>query len=512
MTAATIEDITRQIYKHDLDMGFIRSGAYEVMPRMLGEACKVFERQQDREVFLMGALPVCATLMRGAHVQTRKGKKGLNIAVWIYSSYAAGKGVAAMANILLEAVKHQAKEEFDRCCQQQKHLADQYRAEYSMKNGILKARIKEEYEARHEREQLIKIPSSKRTEQQSSRLKELDTTLQQCLEKPALPNEPAPVPKEDISLPLYGNVKTIRDSIEENDGHVLFFDTEADSLHMNSGEYGDLRLIFKQGIENEKSGQIFKTTGLKEWRSYISVMIAATDDQLVRFITGPRDGLFSRFLYYGFEDTDEWVSQRPNGERSYEDQVQTFQARFAGLYDAVKEMKPTVVFTERQWDCHDEEWAQRKRDALETHSALGGSIHRLGHFQLRIAATFAIMRQYERGTVTEDVICDDDSWTASRLVMARFLRGLYDAWDLYSEDQLPTDIPGHDAELQAAKVAAAKAAQTLKEEGTHTLVQIHDAILSDAQFTAFTTTWRGIVNGNAKKNRVRRLLTFIQRD
>ena len=261
-----MEDIERQASQRDLDKQYIRDGVYDMLPELLRKACNVFERKIEREVFLMSALPVCATLMRGAKIVTRKGPQGLNLAVWIYSDAGIGKGVAGMADTLLDAVK----------------------AEAMARYNDSRMRYEDDLDAHRTRLTLIK---KQRTEAIEKGQHEL----------PPLPQAPPPPPREDISLPLYGNVKSIRDEIEQNGGQILFFDTEADSLSMSSGEYGDLRIIIKQGIENEKSGQLFKTTGLKEWRSYISLMIGATDDQLVKFIKRPQDGLFSRFLFYGFK-------------------------------------------------------------------------------------------------------------------------------------------------------------------------------------------------------------------
>lgn len=506
----THENIQRQVFRFELEKEFIREGAFESMPKMLRDACNVFQDKQDREVFLMGALPVCAALMRGAHVMTNRGKKGLNVGVWVWSSFSVGKGIAGMAKLLLTAVRSEAKDRYQSREQESKHLTDRYNAEYRFKKKELDRIVSEEYQARKERDELAMKRS--KSESEKKRMAELNVLLERCIkDKPDLPAPPDQVPSEDIVLPLYGNVKTIRDSIADNEGHILFFDTEADSLQMKSGEYGDLGQVIKQGIENEDMSQIFKTTGLQEWRPYISLMIGATDNQLLQFIKGPHDGLFSRFLYYGFEGTDAWKSQRPGDGPDFESQLLGMQARFAQLYDAVKEAKPTVNFTQLQWDDHDATCEEWKIQAVKTHSAMGGCINRLGHFQLRIAATFAIMRAVEAGgTLGQELRCDNDSWTAAKLVAQRFLRGLYDTWDLYKQDQLPTDRRRRDVEHDKARVLAATEAQRLKESENRTLAEIHDIIIAAQEFTPFTVTWCGNMDRNAKKQRVSRLLTFLQ--
>lgn len=476
LNAPTMEDIERQASQRDLDKQYIRDGVYDMLPELLRKACNVFERKIEREVFLMSALPVCATLMRGAKIVTRKGPQGLNLAVWIYSDAGIGKGVAGMADTLLDAVK----------------------AEAMARYNDSRMRYEDDLDAHRTRLTLIK---KQRTEAIEKGQHEL----------PPLPQAPPPPPREDISLPLYGNVKSIRDEIEQNGGQILFFDTEADSLSMSSGEYGDLRIIIKQGIENEKSGQLFKTTGLKEWRSYISLMIAATDDQLVKFIKRPQDGLFSRFLFYGFKDTQEWVSSEPSDRPDYTSQLEAMQGAYASLYDRVRDAAPTVHFLPEQWRDHTEMFTAQKANAIETHTALAGSVHRLGQFMLRIAAILTIMREH-RGNkqMPRELTCDKHSWTAARHITLRFFRGLYEAWGLFQPNELPTDKEGQNIAYEKAHIAAANEARRLKEEGL-TLCQVHDSLLSDKQLAAFTCRWSGKMSKNTKKQRVSRLVTFIQR-
>lgn len=507
----TIEEIAREANGEELHEAFMDEGLYGLLPSMLGDACRVFERIQDREVFLMGALPVCSTLMRGAHTMTNRGPQGLNLAVWIYAPYGAGKGMASMADILLESVREEAQQRQDEANALHAHAVDVYNSESKLAKKALNEMVSRERDAREALKPLRKIAEPSRTADQAKQVADLENVIRDCTEKPTLPTLPPPPPREDITLPLYGNVKTIRDYIEANEGHVLFFDSEADSLHMQSGEYGNLGIIFKQGIENEKSGQIFKTTGNKSWTSYISIMIAATDDQLIKFIKGPTDGLFSRFLYYGFEGDNGWLSQRPTKAKNYQSQLLGFSPRYASLYEAVREFQPTVTFTEGQWDNHDRLYQKKKIAAVKTHTALGGSINRLGKFQLRLASTLAIMRHHEAGTMAEELECDRDSWSAAELIIYRFERGLFETWDLYNVEQLPTDNEGRNADHDIAKIAAAKEALRLQEERGLALAQIHDTLIFDERFRAFTSNWSVIVNNSARKNRVRRLLTYRQR-
>ena len=475
MTLISLDQIKREMYGAELDGGYISDDVYDLLPNMLRDACNVFERRQDKEAFLVAALPVCSTLMRGARIAVKQGKKGLNLAVWIHSSFAAGKGIAGMADNLLEGVKIEA-------AKRQRLALEDHRNEMDEFNTRL-ALVKKERE---------------------KKIKEKKHDL------PPLPIAPPKPPKEDITLALYGHTKTLRDWVAENEGNVLFIDTEADSLNKKGGEYGDLRILFKQGIENEKSSNAFMSTGLQEWRSYISILITATDDQLVQFIQGPQDGLFSRFLFYGFEGDDGWVSSRPVDGEDYTSKLQRLQPRYASLYDRVREAAPTVTFTTQQWDDHDEEFAAIKEAAKHTHTALGGSTHRLGHFRLRIAAMLSIMRSH-RSTMEMDqaITCDEKSWTASRLIIHRFVRGMYDTWSLYHDEQLPTDQQHRGADFEAARCAAAKEAKRLRGENLKN-IEIFDRIQADTEFTAFTRTWSEKKTHGSKKTAVSRLLTYLQ--
>jgi len=499
MTAPIISEETKlQAYKELLELEFLPKRFYGLLSPMLREPCKVFDHDQDRETFLIAALPVCATLMRGAKMRIRKGEVDLNLAVWIHAPFGIGKGVAGMARLLVDQARSEAMEEYLETNAGYEERLKRYRAQQNIINRVIK-----EDEERQLIQEVDAVDNGHATAEQP-----------RSIRKEAVLPEPEVPSKEDIILPLYGNVKTIRDHISDNDGHILFFDTEADSLHTSSGDYGDLRLIIKQGIENEKSSQVFKTTGLQEWTPVISLMIAATEDQLKKFIKGPHDGLFSRFLYYGFEGSQEWHSMRPKADVvGYNESIQRFQGIYAALYRAVKEAAPTVNFTDRMWDQHDEDWTLFKHEAINIHSALAGSIHRLGFFQLRIAAVLTIMHHFETKTSIESEIeCDMHSWVASKQIIGRFLRGLYDTWAIYKEEELPTDQVGRGVDYKVAKVAAAKEAMRLKREENLTNVQVFDALRAEKEFTPYTVNWCSKLTLGARKTEISRLLKFVPED
>ena len=492
------EETKRQAYKQQLDLEFLPPSFYGLLSPMLSKPCQVFDHEQDRETFLIAALPVCATLMRGAKMRIRKGEVDLNLAVWLHAPFGVGKGIAGMARILVDQVRSEAMEEYMETNAGHEERLKRYRAQQNIINRVIK-----EVEERQLIQEVDAVDSGHATAEQP-----------RSIRKEAVLPEPEVPSKEDIILPLYGNVKTIRDHISDNDGHILFFDTEADSLHTSSGDYGDLRLIIKQGIENEKSSQVFKTTGLQEWTPVISLMIAATEDQLKKFIKGPHDGLFSRFLYYGFEGSQEWHSMRPKPDvAGYDESIQRFKGIYASLYRSVKEYAPTVNFTDRMWDQHDEDWTNYKHEAINDHSALAGSIHRLGFFQLRIAAVLSIMHHFETcTTIKSEIDCDMQSWMASRQIIGRFLRGLYDTWAIYKDDELPTDQPGRGVDSKVAKVAAAKEAMRLKREENLTHIQVFKELISNKELTAFTVNWCGKMKPQAKKTAISRLLKFVPED
>jgi hypothetical protein len=197
----------------------------------------------------------------------------------------------------------------------------------------------------------------------------------------------------------------------------------------------------------------------------------------------------------------------------YNESIQRFQGIYAALYKAVKDAAPTVNFTDRMWDQHDEDWTHFKHEAINDHSALAGSIHRMGFFQLRIAAVLTIIHHFETKTSIESEIeCDMRSWMASKQIIGRFLRGLYDTWAIYKEEELPTDQVGRGVDYKVAKVAAAKEAMRLRREENLTNVQVFDALRAEKEFTPYTVNWCSKLTLGAKKTEISRLLKFVPED
>lgn len=205
---------------------------------------------------------------------------------------------------------------------------------------------------------------------------------------------------------------------------------------------------------------------------------------------------------------------RPKPEAvGYNESIKRFQGIYAALYRAVKEAAPTVNFTNQMWDQHDEDWTDYKHEAINDHSALAGSIHRLGFFQLRIAAVLTIMHDFETSTtIKSEIECDMQSWIASRQIITRFLRGLYDTWAIYKEDELPTDQAGRGVDYKVSKVAAAKEAMRLKREENLTHVQVFKELISNKELNAFTVNWCGKMKPQAQKTAISRLLKFVPDD
>jgi len=139
MTAPIISEETKlQAYKELLELEFLPKRFYGLLSPMLREPCKVFDHDQDRETFLIAALPVCATLMRGAKMRIRKGEVDLNLAVWIHAPFAHGKGVAGMARLLVDQARSEAMEEYLETNAGYEERLKRYRAQQNIINRVIK--------------------------------------------------------------------------------------------------------------------------------------------------------------------------------------------------------------------------------------------------------------------------------------------------------------------------------------------------------------------------------------
>ena len=121
-----------------------------------------------------------------------------------------------------------------------------------------------------------------------------------------------------LFLPANSSSTGIFQLLNKNNGDELIFETEGDTLtNFFKSEHGDYSDGFRKAFHHETISYFRRTKN--EWveiqNPRLSTVLTGTPNQIFNLIPNTEDGLFSRFIFYGFNITPEWgnLAQAPLG-------------------------------------------------------------------------------------------------------------------------------------------------------------------------------------------------------
>ena len=233
---------------------------------------------------------------------------------------------------------------------------------------------------------------------------------------------PMPVPprKQKLFLPVTGSTSSFLEALAENDSRGIIIETEADILQMTFGKgmghfCGMLRKVF-----HHESTQVVRAKGNVEIsvdRPHLAVVLAGTPDQVRQMMPDASNGLFSRFLFYAFEDDlafrDPFAS---NGELNLEEFFGHRSNDLSYLYSILAERKSRLSFqfTAQQQQFFLHEFDRRcTLNREEMGKDFEASSRRLGLIAFRIAMVLTGLRLMDRSLIMSPTLCnDEDFWSA----------------------------------------------------------------------------------------------------
>ncbi len=386
---------------------------YEALPRLLTDGCQAFQSQRERDVFfvsavavLSGCMPSVRGVYDGADVQA-------NLFVFVVAPAGSGKGSLTWARMLGLAY-HKARVE----------VSEQARQDYDQ------------------------------------RAAEARTDKQPFLEHPP--------PYTPLFLPGNSSSAAFIKALKENGETGIICETEADTL---SGalkqDWGDYSDLLRKAFHHESIGYLRKTGERYEIeRPALSVVLAGTPGQVSKLIPNAENGLFSRFLFYCFENEPVWRDVSPvSGRPSLND-------HFGRLSESVKTMALMLADTEpmvfalqpHHWKVLNQTCPLWLADAIDdTAKSFSGTVYRLGLVIYRLAMVLTILERYEAGSLTTSVVCQDSAFVTA-MKMAQILldhsKRMYGVmprtgWGSTEPDkrsQFLTSLPDHFDRIQADAV------------------------------------------------------------
>lgn len=398
---------------------------YDTLPAMLGKLIARFADAEERELFLVGALGVISGMMPNYKSKYFGHDVGTNLYCFIIGRYGTGKGSLKWARMLGEAA-HNARLEAA------KKETEQYKrekAQYSVQMALY--------------------------------------TKGKLAEPPA---EPQPPRHLKLFIPANTTKTAVIQLLQENEGRGIMFETEGDTLaDMLRQDYGNFSDILRKAYHHEALSFFRRADNedVSVMQPELSVVLSGTHDQLLKLIPSIDNGLYSRFLFYRLEGSDEFKSPFQNATKTMHVGLEFAAEEFAKMYARLLGQKPTISFelTAEQQQRFTEHYIKVKQHTQQHISAdLDGSVNRTALMAYRLAMIFTMLRRYETDPELKTwfLPCNDDDLDNALHIMDVLT---HNATDVYTYlDRHGAQRPSGSADLttdeQRAKVI------TLKHRGT----------------------------------------------
>lgn len=224
-----------------------------------------------------------------------------------------------------------------------------------------------------------------------------------------------PCPELEIKL-LPGNVSSskIYKHLQISQYGLLIFESEADSLsQMFKQDWGNFSDVLRKTFHHE-SISISREVDDKFFEvnyPQLSMVIAGTPNQVKPLIHSKENGLFSRFLFYYFNEPSHWKDVSPNGHTINTEELFTNSGEelFRFYYRLLMlENEIEIKLTNQQWEKFNATMSTITESAIhESISEILPIIKRQGVIFFRIAMILTMIRNINNPYLENITYCDD---------------------------------------------------------------------------------------------------------
>lgn len=353
------------------DLPRIPKEVYENLPMLLQDGCNILTDEIEREVFLIGALGFLSGCLPNVWMYYDGQKIESNLFVYITTRAGGGKGSLVFAYLLVKAIHDKKKKQYEEAQKAYKQELKQYRKD-----------LKNDPDLEEPRQPKIKM----------------------------------------LVIPANNSSTGVVELINENDGRVILFETEGDTLAITfKTDYGNYSDCLRKAFHHETIR--YYRRGGKEYveieNPYLSAIFSSTFDQLKRLIPTAENGLFSRFLLYEVKPSMKFKKVKDRQKNGYEESFLKLGEKITELYEMLVIGKPIeILTTEEQNEKFYKIFQKWKYEVNEFISEdLDGTVNRLGIISNRIMMIFTTLRILESGESTNEYVCTDQDFdNAMRIV------------------------------------------------------------------------------------------------
>ena len=342
----------------------IPSDIYQNLPEILKESTEMFSDGIEKDVFLIGAISVisgCLPNIEGIYFDE---PNSAHLYSFITAPAGSGKGKLKWAKYFGLKIH--------------KSMVEQ------------SIRAKEEYD------------------EELENYNNLNKNQRQGAEKPKEPK------RKMFYIPANSSSSAFIQALADNDFKGIIFETEADTLAGTlKQDWGNFSDVLRKAFHHESTNMFRRKDNehIEIEDPHLAITLSGTPKQVHNMMPDVENGLFSRFLYYAFEDYSDFKNpfishQKMNYTEFFEEKAnQMFE-----LYQILNSQPKPIqfCFTEEQGEIFTEQFnGLYKRNRMLLGNDFNANSRRLGLITFRIAMLLRIMRILEDGDYSNPLICTE---------------------------------------------------------------------------------------------------------
>ena len=220
--------------------------------------------------------------------------------------------------------------------------------------------------------------------------------------------------RRKLFIPANCSASAFIQALADNHFRAMIFETEADTLASSlKQEWGNFSDVLRKAFHHERASLYRRKDNefIEITDPHMAILLAGTPKQVQNIMPDVENGLFSRFLYYAFDDHSKF--RNPFISYSGMDMPSFFIGKgeqVKGLYQSLNNLAEPIRFrfTESQAEEFTEEFGilyERNRMLLE--NDFNANSRRLGLITFRIAMVLSALRILEDGHLPKELVCSD---------------------------------------------------------------------------------------------------------
>jgi hypothetical protein len=342
----------------------IPTKVYSQLPEILRESCEMFADAIEKDVFLIGVITVisgCLPNIQGIYFDE---PVSTHLYAFITAPAGSGKGKLKWAKYFALKIH--------------KTMVQQ------------SIREKEAYE------------------QELENYNNLNKNQRQGVERPREPK------RKMFYIPANSSASAFIQALSDNDFKGIIFETEADTLAGTlKQDWGNFSDVLRKAFHHESTNMFRRKDNehIEVEDPHLAIVLSGTPKQVHNMMPDVENGLFSRFLYYAFEDYSDF--KNPFVSHRKVNYTEFFEAKGEQIYELYQTLidQPSAMefrFTAEQGEVFTQQFnTLYKRNRMLLGNDFNANSRRLGLITFRIAMVLRTLRILEDGDYSNPLICNE---------------------------------------------------------------------------------------------------------